>query len=285
MPASGSSSCASKPAETSTSSGSNALDRRRDRRRRTRAGTPSSPEPADSGTLSVVSSLLLRAAGARDRTATGAARRRSTVSSSQKIVLRPVAVVDVEVDDRDALERRVRLRDARGDRDVVEEAEAHRAVRRARGGRAAARARSRRVAPPRSPCPRRAAPPRTLVSDAGVSRVEPGRRVDRRGCARRSAARVAAEDLAPRSPPALAPVGNALEQRREPLRPLGWCPSDGAPRAAGALTTSTAPSPPSRSASWFSPHVARERGAAVPVGLASASAGAAPSASIVAMRR
>jgi hypothetical protein len=50
-------------------------------------------------------------------------------------VLRPVAVVDVEVDDRDAADA-VRLERARGDRDVVEDAEAHRvALRRVVAGR------------------------------------------------------------------------------------------------------------------------------------------------------
>ena len=41
-------------------------------------------------------------------------------------VLRAVAVVDVEIDDRDALDAVGRLGVARGDRGVVEEAEAHR---------------------------------------------------------------------------------------------------------------------------------------------------------------
>ena len=41
--------------------------------------------------------------------------------------LRAVAVMDVEVDDRDALEPEPGLRGARGDRDVVEHAEPHRA--------------------------------------------------------------------------------------------------------------------------------------------------------------
>src|SRR5581483_1725763 len=44
--------------------------------------------------------------------------------------LRPVAVVDVPVDDGDLLETVVLLRVTRRDRDVVEEAEAHREVRR-----------------------------------------------------------------------------------------------------------------------------------------------------------
>ena len=40
-------------------------------------------------------------------------------------VLRPVAVVDVPIEDRDALEAELGLREAGGDGDVVEEAEAH----------------------------------------------------------------------------------------------------------------------------------------------------------------
>ena len=43
-------------------------------------------------------------------------------------VLRPVAVVDVPVEDRDALEAELGLRETGGDGDVVEEAEAHRAA-------------------------------------------------------------------------------------------------------------------------------------------------------------
>src|SRR5579884_365319 len=43
-------------------------------------------------------------------------------------VLRPVAVVDVPVDDRDAADAELGLRPARGDRDRVEQAKAHRAV-------------------------------------------------------------------------------------------------------------------------------------------------------------
>ena len=85
--------------------------------------------------------------------------------------LRPVAVVDVPVDDRDALEAELGLGRPGGDGHVVEEAKAHRAVgRRVVAGRpdereAAARrgldrTRRRRAARPRSSSPRRACPRR-----------------------------------------------------------------------------------------------------------------------------
>ena len=84
-------------------------------------------------------------------------------------VLGAVAVVDVPVDDRDALGAVRRLRVARRDGGVVEEAEAHRPGRVRRGGRAGAW--PRRRCDPCPPSPRR--PPATAPPDArsAASRV------------------------------------------------------------------------------------------------------------------
>ena len=120
----------------------------------------SSPEPAGSGTLTRRLVPLVRPARARiERPLVDRHVEDGRVVAED--VLRAVAVVDVPVDDRHALEPELGLRRARRDRDVVEEAEPHRAVGRARGGPAAGRARSRRSRPPlRSRRRRRAAPPR-----------------------------------------------------------------------------------------------------------------------------
>ena len=159
MSASGSSTCASKPAETSTSSG---LELRHGRLH---------------GVLERVEVLLVaRAGGHRDVQGRVPLLRRPAASGIERPLveraeedavvvpedrLRAVAVVDVEVDDRDALEAELALRRARRDRDVVEQAEAHRPVGQRVVARAAGRARSRRGAPPRSPCRPRATPPRS----------------------------------------------------------------------------------------------------------------------------
>ena len=49
-----------------------------------------------------------------------------TLASLQKYILRAIAVMNVEIDDRDALRAMGGLRVARGDGGVVEKAEAHR---------------------------------------------------------------------------------------------------------------------------------------------------------------
>ena len=78
--------------------------------------------------------LVVRAARSRDRTATRAARRRRPSRVVAEDLLGAVPVVDVPVDDRDALDAELGLRVAGGDRDVVEDAEAHRRVPAAHGG-------------------------------------------------------------------------------------------------------------------------------------------------------
>ena len=132
-------------------------------------------------------------------------------------VLRPVAVVDVPVDDRDPLEAELGLRRARRDRDVVEEAEAHRAV----GGRVVAGRPHEREAAGADRLDRAAGgEQRRLVARLRRRRVavEPGRSVDAAD-PRDVLGGVAALDL--------------LDGRRLCLRATGR-PPRAAPRAAAA---------------------------------------------------
>ena len=212
--ASGSSACASKPAETSTSSGLERPHRRLDDARRTPSRTPRRPSPAGSGTLTTPSAF---APGppvpGPERPLVQRDEENASVVAEER--LGAVPVVDVEVDDRDPLEPELGLRVPGRDRDVAEDAEAHRRRPRARGGRAAGRARSLRPRPPGSRTRRRAArPPTSSRPRTCPGRATPRRsmRLDRR---RRSAGVVHALDL--------------LSRRR-----LGRARSPGSARAARA---------------------------------------------------
>ena len=131
-------SCASKPAEIRMRSGPKSHSRGR-----MRSATPpakSSPvAPAISGALTIVLMLAASrsAAGARIE---GRLMRRAEQHRfiRPENILRAIAVMDVEIDDGDALGAMGGLRVARRDRDIVEEAEAHRISRRRRDGRAGA---------------------------------------------------------------------------------------------------------------------------------------------------
>ena len=217
MSASGSSTCASKPAETSTSSGSNRSTAGSTTARR-RRGTPRRPSRPRSGTLSVVSAWSSGPAAARDRTATGGARRRARSSSSRKIASRAVAVVDVEVDDRHPLEAEPRLRRPGRDGDVVEDAEAHRAA----GERVVAGRTDEREAAAQRRLDRRPGRERgSLERRRGADRVavEPDRVVDRAD-ELDVLGGVAEQELLGRRRAALAPDVLVREQDREPLGPL-----------------------------------------------------------------
>ena len=128
--ASGSRQWASKPAEMMIRSGPKPSSARQDhgleRLAECVAAVARPQRRVDDG---VVLAALRRPRRCRDRAASGGSSSRARVGSFQKMSWRAVAVVDVEVDDRDALGAVRRLRVAGRDRRVVEEAEAHRRAR------------------------------------------------------------------------------------------------------------------------------------------------------------
>ena len=109
--------------------------------RRPTSRKPCEPVPAGSGTLTMLRAGDLGAAVGIERVLERAHHQHALVVLED--VLGAVAVVHVEVDDRDALEAVRFERVRRGDGDVVEEAEAHGAIARWRGGPADARCRTR----------------------------------------------------------------------------------------------------------------------------------------------
>ena len=124
--ASGSRGWASKPAEIMIRSGRKS--RSRGRMTLSNASRNSAPpSPARSGALTMVSCSprsLARAGAGIKRHLMGRAIHHGLVRPED--VLRAVAVMDVEIDDRDAVDAVLLLGVARGDGDVVEQAEAHR---------------------------------------------------------------------------------------------------------------------------------------------------------------
>ena len=158
MSASGSSTCASKPAETSSRSGSNRVDRPCDGLPRREVAVVAGP--GGQREVDEVVPLLVRAARARVERPLVERHEENRVVARDD-VLRAVAVVDVPVDDRDALAGRARPAPSARRSRRCRTGRSPSPARARRGARAAARARSRRGAPLRSPRRRRAAPPRT----------------------------------------------------------------------------------------------------------------------------
>ena len=153
----GSSTCASKPAETISRSGSKPEIRGSTilRERRRILGVPGAARERD---VEDVPARRVRATGPRvERPLVQGDEEDRVVVAHDR--LGAVAVVNVPVDDRHSLDSELRLRVAGRDDDVVEDAEPHRAVRAARGAPVDERARSRSGRRPRSRCPRRGRPP------------------------------------------------------------------------------------------------------------------------------
>ena len=205
-------------------------------------------------------------------------------SSSAEDRLRAVAVVDVPVDDRDP--RRARAPPARSaprPPTLLNEAEAHRALgERVVAGRPDEReaARGRR---PRSRPRQRAAPPPSSSPEAIVSRVEPGRLVDRRGRAR--GARACGSARARRRRGGVARPVSTAEQHQQPVRAAPDGRRSGAAARARGFVRSSRSAPPAGSASWSSPHSRRAPTPRAHVGAWSSRGGSGADASIVAMRR
>src|SRR4029450_5387471 len=125
--ASGSSTWASKPADTSTSPGSNARTAGSTSSSKAGRDTASS-DPAPHGELGGRPRPPPRPAGARvERPLVERDEEDAFVVAKDR--LRPVPVMDVPVDDRDSFDPERILRGARRDGDVVEETEPHRATR------------------------------------------------------------------------------------------------------------------------------------------------------------
>ena len=190
-----------------------------------------------------------------------------------------VAVVDVEVDDRDALEPELGLRVARRDGDVVEEAEAHRPVgERVVAGRADEREAAAVDRLERDPGGERARPPSSSrrrscpASSARAGRSRAAARGGRRVRTRSSCS--VARDRSTVSPAEPAAAGPAAPDGRR---------SGGAARAPGSSGARQRLQPAGEPAE--APLVARAAAARAQVGSWSSSGGSGASASIVAMRR
>ena len=161
--------------------------------------------------------------------------------------LRPVPVVHVEVDDRHALASGC----ARRDRDVVEDAEAHRAI----GQRMmAGRPHEREATAARRLDRRSGGERRSLEGRVGRDRVavEPDALVDAAD-ALHVLARVHEEELVLGRGPALAPHVLVVEQHPEPFRPVGMVPGRMESRERGmgqdvdrTISASRSTSPPAR---------------------------------------
>ena len=252
IPASGSSAWASKPAETSTSSGREARDGRLDRV----VEGAQVLLVARPGRQRDVQRRLAAARAARrcrDRTATGAARRRGRSGRPRRSPAVPLPWWTSQSTIATRSSAELGLRAARRDGDVVEEAEAHRALGGARGGRAAGRARSRRARAASIARPAASSAASKLVSDASVSPSSHVGAVDartwldvrrRRGSARRR--RRSQARLAP-----VAEIARAAPRSRSGVS--GWCPvgwSVGERRVAhdldGGLRPAARPSRPAR---------------------------------------
>ena len=277
--ASGSSACASKPAETSSSSGSKAPIARLGALERLEVALV-----AGAGGERQVEqrlALLVRPAGPGiERPLVQRDEEDRRVVADDR--LRPVPVVDVPVEDRDPPEPELGLRPARGDRDRVEDAEAHRAV---RLGVVPGRPREREAAaaaPPRSPRRRRGAPPRSVVSVQIVSASsQPGAERMRSTSAavwqRRTSSSVAGRHST---------NGNRSCSTSIRACDSGW-PPVGCSRANAAWLTTLHVSARSamRRASPFTPSSRAAPRRAPSRAASAASAAAAPPASIVAIRR
>ncbi len=213
--ASGSALCASNPAETISSSGAKAVQRRQQPAPTRRRGTRRRWTPGGSGALTTLSATPRSdcgaGAGIAGRLVGGGVEQ---VGIGDEDRLRAVAVVHVEIDHRDAPQPPARLRVAGGDGGVVEQAEAHRPAPARRGGPAAGRRRRRARAQPsitastagtRPPAARSAAsalPWLITVSASSWHALAPAaggwpgsRRRSRAGCTRASCSTVAARRL------------------------------------------------------------------------------------------
>ena len=253
--ASGSSAWASKPAETISRSGS---------KPRTAGSTISSnartysslPDPAGSGTFTVVSFP----SPGRPRAGIERPLVQRDVEDARVVpedVLRAVAVVDVPVEDRHPLEPMLRLRRAGRDRDVVEQAEAHRPVGRRVVARGPDEGEAADAARPRSRRPPRAAPPRSSSRRRACRRPARCRTVDgadaarrARACgsarpARRSPARTRATLRPPRAAPpaAVSTRGDGQSGAGSQARRSRPAPSPGRERLESAGEIAQAPRP------------------------------------------
>ena len=213
--------------------GLEACDGRRRRSRRTRAGTPRRPSRPTSGMFSGRLALLVRAAAARVERPLVKRDEEDGVVVPEDL-LRSVAVVDVPVDDRDALDQ-LGLRGPRRDRDVVEEAEAHRRDAAARGGRADGRARSRRA----RRLDRSAGREQRGLVVVSLTIVSASSQLMPSIASTRSHVHACGSEAPrPRSQASLRPGRERVEQRRQPLRRLGMADVGCRRASAGCVRTS-----------------------------------------------
>ena len=182
-------------------------------------GTRSSPQPARSGTFTVVSACSSGPPRAGIERPLVQRHEEDAVVAPRRSPAVPLPWWTSQSTIATRSSPSSRLRRAGRDRDVVEEAEAHRRGRRGRGAPAAGRARSRRAAPPRSPFPPRAAPPRSRLGAERVA-VEPVASSSVRTRFTYSRAWQSSSSSSGRRP-ALAPMGCVREQAPSAARPLG----------------------------------------------------------------